>query len=391
MPSPVEEHPGLLIRDPFQYSDTTLIIPPALVSCLEFFDGDRSLLDLRAHFVRITGDVRSGEMADQLVDTLTKAAFLQDDVFAERKAEAERRFADAEVRSAAHAGSGYPDQPEALRETLQGYLDGEEIGAEPSLAGIAAPHVSPFGGWESYRDAYRRLSPELSDRTFIILGTSHYGAPDSIGLTRKPFVTPFGTAQTDVSLVDRIAAGAGDAALLEDYCHANEHSIEFQIVFLQHMYGPGIRIVPILVGPYARSLHRGGLPENHEPVRRLLGVLGEMAARKAGSLLWVLGVDMAHMGRRYGDALAAHADQEEMLGVGARDRARIERVEQGDAQGFWELVQENKDDLKWCGSAPIYTFLRAVPEARGKLQRYQQWNIDDESVVSFGALTFTRQ
>jgi hypothetical protein len=45
--------------------------------------------------------------------------------------------------------------------------------------------------------------------------------------------------------------------------------------------------------------------------------------------------------------------------------------------------------LKWCGFSPLYTFLRAVPEARGEVLRYQQWNIDDESVVSFAALEFS--
>ena len=59
-----------------------------------------------------------------------------------------------------------------------------------------------------------------------------------------------------------------------------------------------------------------------------------------------------------------------------------------DSDGFWNLVQENRDDLKWCGSAPLYTFLKAVPERDGKLRRYQQWNIDEQSVVSFAAMTF---
>ena len=57
--------------------------------------------------------------------------------------------------------------------------------------------------------------------------------------------------------------------------------------------------------------------------------------------------------------------------------------------GFWDLVQANReDDLKWCGSSPIYTFLKTVPQARGKLKRYQQWNIDEQSVVSFAAISF---
>jgi predicted class III extradiol MEMO1 family dioxygenase len=104
----------------------------------------------------------------------------------------------------------------------------------------------------------------------------------------------------------------------------------------------------------------------------------------------VLGVDMAHMGRRYGDPFEARARQGVMSRVEGRDRERIGRIQDGDAAGFWELVRENRDDLKWCGSAPFYTFLRAVPEARGRLLHYEQWNIDENSVVSFGALAFSR-
>jgi hypothetical protein len=94
------------------------------------------------------------------------------------------------------------------------------------------------------------------------------------------------------------------------------------------------------------------------------------------------------MGRRYGDEFVALADRSQMLEVAERDQARIEKVSNADARGFWELVQQNRDDLKWCGSSPLYTFLSAVPGATGKLRRYQQWNIDPQSVVSFAAMTF---
>ncbi|MGH9661303.1 MAG: AmmeMemoRadiSam system protein B, partial [Bryobacteraceae bacterium] len=192
----------------------------------------------------------------------------------------------------------------------------------------------------------------------------------------------------DAALVDWLEARAPAAVAMEDYCHAIEHSIEFQVLFLQHVFGPDIRILPILCGSFARSIYLGGLPEETEPVRQFLDALGEMAAREAGRLFWVLGVDMAHMGRRYSDRFAARAGQGEMTAVEARDRARIDRVNAGDAEGFWSLVQENRDDLKWCGSSPLYTFLRAVPAARGELRRYEQWNIDEHSVVSFAGIAF---
>jgi AmmeMemoRadiSam system protein B len=392
-PSPVEDRPGLVIRDPFQYSDATLIVPPALVACLECFDGQHSELDLRALLVRITGDVQSGELARHLMDTLSAAAFLQDDNFEGRKAEAERDFATSDVRQPAHAGSGYPADPEALSETLKGYL-GETADLATSapsdgrVVAVAAPHVSPFGGIEAYRAAYSALSPAAADRTFVILGTSHYGEPDRIGLTRKPFRTPFGDTAPDLAIVDELARTAGAGAAMEDYCHAVEHSIEFQVVFLQHLFGPRIRVVPVLCGSYATSFYRGGYPEGNESVRRVLGALGELAAREGDRLLWVLGIDMAHMGKRYGDQFAATADRGEMELVARRDHSRMERMENGDAPGFWDLVRENHDDLKWCGAAPIYTFLKAVPGARGHLLRYQQWNIDEHSVVSFAGMRF---
>jgi AmmeMemoRadiSam system protein B len=394
MPSPLQDKPGLLIRDPFQFSDATLIIPPALVQCLEFFDGEHSALDLRAHLVQLTGDLGAGEIEEHLTQALSSAGFLEDEAFFERKADREREFAEAPHRYAVHAGSGYPDEPAELKETFVRYMNGAapaKTGAPPRegrVVAIAAPHVSPFGGIEAYRAAYGSLSQEDADRTFVILGTSHYGHPDSLGLTRKPFVTPLGETRPALDLISELERGADGAVRMEDYCHAIEHSIEFQVVFLQHLFGPNIRVLPVLCGPYVRSIYEGGLPEDNESVKRAFGVLGEIAAREGEKLLWVLGVDMAHMGRRYGDRLSAVAGRGEMETVEQRDRKRIQRIEAGDAAGFWSLLQETQDDLKWCGSAPIYTFLKSVPAARGSLIHYQQWNIDEASVVSFAGMKF---
>jgi len=177
---------------------------------------------------------------------------------------------------------------------------------------------------------------------------------------------------------------------MEDYCHAVEHSIEFQALFLQHLYGPGVRILPVLCGSFVRAIQSDQLPEHDDKVNRFLGRLGEISAREGDRLTWILGVDMAHMGARYGDDQEAVAGEGEMKEVARRDHSRIERLAAADAGGFWKQVQENEDDLKWCGSAPLYTFLRAVPEAKGSLRGYEQWNIDEKSVVSFAAMSFTR-
>jgi hypothetical protein len=391
MPSPVADRPGLLIRDPYHYSDVTMIVPPLLVECLKCFDGEQTDVDVRAVLVRLTGELEIGDVAAQLIETLNTSGFLENEFFEQLKQRSERRFAAAKKREAAHAGGAYPNALEPLQATLNRYLDGQAPGSSvDGLIGIAAPHVSPEGGWQSYRAAYNMMSPAYRDLTFVVLGTSHYGAPDRFGLTRKSFVTPLGEAAVDLRLTEWLSERAAPAIEMEDYCHSIEHSIEFQVLFLQHLYGADVHILPILCGPYAQSIYAGGEPEENENVRRFLDTLGELASREAGRLFWILGIDMAHVGRRYGDPFTARADQGNMIEVSERDRRRIDRVAQGDAEGFWDLIQQNRDDLKWCGSSPLYTFLKAVPEARGELLRYEQWNIDEQSVVSFGGMAFTR-
>ena len=123
---------------------------------------------------------------------------------------------------------------------------------------MAAPHVSPEGGWESYRAAYGVLRPEHRDRTFVILATSHYGEPERFGLTRKHFTTPLGEARADRRWSTGSPIAGGAAVAMEDYCLSFEHTVEFQVLFLQHVLGPDVRSCRCSCGSFARSIYQGG-------------------------------------------------------------------------------------------------------------------------------------
>jgi len=161
MPSPVADRPGLLIRDPYRYTDLTLIIPPVLVQCLQCFDGEQTELDVKALLARITGELEVSDLAAHLIDTLSNSGFLQNEAFEQVKDAREREFAAAPKREPVHAGSAYPETLDPLRATLDRYM-GERPGVARSdgLVGIAAPHVSPEGGWQSYRAAYGMMAPQ---------------------------------------------------------------------------------------------------------------------------------------------------------------------------------------------------------------------------------------
>jgi len=388
MPSPSPEHPGLFIRDPYRYSEAMLVIPPVLVECLECFDGKQTELDLRQRLFQLTGELDLGEVERSLIETLSTAGFLEDEAFARMQAGRQREFEASPVREPAHAGSAYPADAAEMRGVMSEFMQDAAPTSDGNLFAIAAPHVSPEGGWRSYRAAYSQLRPEHKDRTFVILATSHYGMPETFGLTRKPFRTPLGDAQPDLARIDWLAGRGGAGIRMEDYCHSFEHTVELQIIFLQHMLGANVKILPVLIGSFAHSIYQGGAPEKDDKVRAFLDAMGELREREGDNLFFVLGVDMAHMGARYQDRFEAVAGEGRMLEVEARDRARIERINSLDAAGYWDLVQENHDDLKWCGSAPFYTFLKTAPGAKGELLHYEQWNIDEQSVVSFAGMGF---
>src|SRR5262245_52941710 len=316
MLSPVPDRPGLLVRDPFRYTEDVIIIPPPLVPFLRLFDGRHDETDLASALAEATGEDGTADLTRHLVTTLDRG-FLESESFRARREARHQDFAGAARRAAVHAGAAYPDEAEALVRWLDEGMGPRPDGAgkAPALVGLAAPHASPDGGWRSYGAAYNALLPRDGVRTVVVLGTSHYGEPETFGLTRKPYVTPLGEAGTDLEVVNRLARDGGAAVRMEDYCHAVEHSIEFQVVFLQRVWGSDVAVVPVLCGPFARATTRGGPPEDDPGVARFLDALADLAAREGDRILFVLGVDLAHVGRRYGDGTAARAGEGEMREV----------------------------------------------------------------------------
>ncbi|HZS09925.1 MAG TPA: AmmeMemoRadiSam system protein B [Blastocatellia bacterium] len=393
-PSPVEEHPGILLRDPFRYSEEILIIPPALVGCLRMMDGGHTELELQDYLSKLVGQEFPLAHIRGFIEELQSCGFLETAEFEQRRAHRHAEFAAAPFRAPAHAGAAYPDDAASLRETLEGWMLSLIPPRTEPIIGIAAPHVSPDGGWECYAAAYNRLAgmrDELRGKTIVILGTSHYGEPEKFGLTRKPFKTPFGTIETDTELVDRLAARATDAVTMEDYCHVFEHSIEFQGIFLQQMLGNDFKILPVLCGAFVRSFLTGRAPEKEDGLRRFFESLGEVAESHRDRLFWVLGIDLAHIGRRYGDPMDVAAETGVMLEVREADHRRLAHVCRNQSAEFFESVHPEHDPLKWCGFTPLYTFMQSVKGARGNVLKYDQWNIDEQSVVSFAAMEFSEQ
>jgi hypothetical protein len=385
----------LVLRDTKGVTDAHAAIPPQLVPIVARFEGALTCEQIARDASRDLGEEVPVELVVKLADELERALFLDGPRYREALARIEHDFASAAVRPASHAGGAYSDDAEELRR----YLDERCLDAakpkthakrEGRLVGLVAPHIDPWRGAVGYGHAYGAMKRALSDQdvdTFILLGTSHAPMRRPFALCRKGFATPLGTLAPDVAAIDALADAAVFDAYADQFNHKKEHSLEFQVVFLQHLVGKrDVKIVPVLAG-LGEHQARATDPSGDSAVEAFLGALRSVVDSRGGRAVLVAGADLAHIGPRFGDE---RPDESRLQELHATDRASLGHAVAADARAFWEHVAGDLATRRVCGLAPIYSLLRALPQgARGDVLHYEQTvDKDDGSVVSHAAMGY---
>ncbi|MGH8014369.1 MAG: AmmeMemoRadiSam system protein B, partial [Candidatus Binataceae bacterium] len=282
----------ICLRDPSRIAPDPILIGMGAYFLVTLLDGRNSADDLRLAFVRRFGDQLPSEHLDKLVEALDRAYFLESPRYAERMEKIRAEFADSRYRQPVLAGLCYDADPSRLRVEIEGFFrvsSGPGEIPEPrheaaALSGLIAPHIDPRRGGPAYAYAYGELRQRQRPELVVILGTSHYGAgPELFTATRKDYMTPFGALETDRGLLDRLASRYHAGELFsEELLHRDEHSIEFQAVFLAWALGTiGFKTVPILTGSFHHLVRDGRQPCDDERVREFIAILrDELAADK---------------------------------------------------------------------------------------------------------------
>ncbi len=390
------EHNGdrmVCLRDPSGAAPEPIAVGIGAYYLITLFDGTKSLLDLQATFTRQFGEILPSEQVAELVKALDRGYFLDSPAYEQRVRQMREEFAARPERPAAHAGLCYRDDPEALRIELGEYYakvgsirpDAEASGP----IGLIAPHIDPRRGGTTYARAYAQLAaasvrPEL----VIILGTSHYGAgPELFTSTLKDYATPLGSVRTDREFVERLQSRyrAGDL-FADELLHRNEHSIEFQALFLAHALGvDSYRIVPILVSSFHQMVARGARPTSERRVGEFIEALGTAIAGERRRVLIIAGVDFGHIGRKFGDDFGV--DQGKANELREADRRLIGHIERADPASFFGEIAQERDRWRICGLAPIYTQLELLGGRRARLLDYDiALEPPTQSAVSFASL-----
>jgi AmmeMemoRadiSam system protein B len=409
------EHEGqrcVALRDPAGFTDQIAVLPAGLLDLVSLFDGEHSVEEIQGILRRRHGQAPTAKQIADVVERFDAAGFLDSDRFRERRRALEDAFRLSPVRPAAHAGGAYAGDAVELRAQIDGFFSGPDgpdtaINGDVSLYPVAspsaaapkaaapqtrtraliAPHIDFHRGGSTYAWAYREVLERSDADLYVVLGTCHAGMPDPFAVTLKPYDTPLGPVPVDREFYDALSRRARQDLLASEPAHRAEHSIEFQAVMLQHLVGRRrpFAILPVLASYLDQSLLSGGDPEADPRVPRFVDALRETMAASSRRVCLVAGVDLAHVGPRFGDPKRNTATS--LARVERDDRAMLESVVGVDARGFYAGVAADHDARRICGLSPIYTLLRLLPEARGRLLRYTQWP-DPQGAVTFCAVTF---
>ena len=152
----------------------------------------------------------------------------------------------ASIRPPAIAGTFYPGEPQALRAMIDQCLTAVRVKHAPPKA-LIAPHAGYIYSGPIAGTAYASLAP-LTDtiKRVVLLGPSHRVAFEGLALSSaSAFRTPLGDIRVDRSACAAIAGLQGVRTL--DDAHAEEHSLEVHLPFLQTVL-KDFALVPIVVG-----------------------------------------------------------------------------------------------------------------------------------------------
>jgi predicted class III extradiol MEMO1 family dioxygenase len=343
---PVDTDKGrvIVLRDPLGFSQAELHVSQEAFYIITLLNGTRDIQDVQAQVMRQFGQLIYTEKIEELVLHLDSCHFLENEDFDRLMQGTVNEFLETATRSAFHAGQAYPrSEPELVNEMeriLAGGDGSRRIDwdkGEDTVRGLVVPHIDFQRGVEAYSLGYTELAENSQAETYVVLGTAHSGMSKPFCLTLKDFETPLGTLANDREFSEELLA-ACSWLTTDEFMHRSEHSIEFQALFLQYLFGRRriTRIVPVLCGAF------------HDPQA---------------------------------------VNQQQLDYIEELDLKTLEFVQNTDPEGFYKDVTRDGDKRKICGLPNIYAMLSVLDAGKGRLIKYMQ-GVEEQtgSVVTFASV-----
>ncbi len=388
---PFTEHGEELVvlYDRRGYAAEPMMLYASVWPIAELADGEKTAQDIAGVVAASSGEVVTAAQIAEFFASIDRAGYLESDTYRIARAHRDNEFLNSTVREAACAGTSYAEDAEELQRFLDGIMQSaapHEV--EGNAVAVVVPHIDLRVGAECYAPAYRALQNTDAD-LFVVIGTSHYGWQDLFILTEKDFRTPLGLVKTDTDLVRALRAALPFELQPDELAHRDEHSIEFQLLFLQHLLADRpFTVLPVLVTSFQPFIDHDILPAEADRFREFIAALRSIVEASGRKAVFIASADMAHVGRKFGDDFPAEAI---LPALAAEDADILRHMASVDTAGFFNGIAAVSDHRRICGLPPVYSMLEAVKPLRGSVLDYRQWSErETESAVTFASLAFYR-
>ena len=303
------------------------------------------------------------------------------------------------MRKAAYSGKFYEANPNKLKSQIEscfynkfGPLEFPKFIAnkKEKIYGAVCPHAGyVFSGpctayfYKELMESNKNLLPNI----FIVLGTNHTGKNNlDFSISAEDFETPLGIMGNALDLTGKIIAnkGLGVLAGKDEAPHVDEHSIEVQLPFIQHMYSQvnkTAKIVPIIVSC-------NDLEKINTFALEVAKIIKEYEKETKNHVVVLASSDMTHYGLAYGFLPFSPSYAKEHLRE--FDKKIIREILKGDIKGFYEEAQKSTI----CGMFPIITLMATVRKLGARkgflLKYYNSGDVskDYSSAVGYASIVF---
>jgi AmmeMemoRadiSam system protein B len=386
------EEQYVVLWDPSGLSKEKLVLPLNYFFIIQHFDGEHSLQEIGALYLKRFGEFLMPGKVEQLVGDLEAKLFLEGDLTEGAKDQARAAYRRAPVRPAAFAGKSYEADKAQLKKQIDGFFSSKEgpdfkpsMNKGKPIKGLVVPTYDVKQAGPIYAWAYKELQEAQQPEVLVIIGTAHAGLEQLFALTDKSFETPLGVVPVDRPIVDHLKVLVPEY-FSEDLAHVSEHAIEFQLPFIQTNTGAStaMTIVPVLSSFSAMSTSD---PSVRASIDRFVAALHEAIAASGKTVCVIAAGELAHLGMRYGDSapptdFSFHRSMQ-------YDLEMLKFVEDLKPEEFAGYIQKEKDQRRISGFSPIYCLLRLIHAEKGQVLRYDRGITDQyNSTVTYASMCF---
>lgn len=264
------------------------------------------------------------------------------------------------MRKPTYAGLFYPKTIGALNKVLEECFTGKlGPGALPSkpragalfVKAVICPHAGYVYSGMAAAWSYKALAEAELPDLFILLGPNH--RTNESGISLETFETPLGFVRVDQEFATPLVK-KGNIKVNEGI-HADEHSLEVQLPFLQFALkdkAEKIKILPLLVS-------------DDLDLDKAANDLKETISELKRKVTFIVSSDFTHYGSSYGYLPFSDNIKQNLSKL---DKEAIEFIKKADTKGFEEYI--HKTGASICGYLPISLLLKTITFNKVSLEQY---------------------